>query len=524
MPGRNSVMLALIRTMFTELNARGICYCHWKSNAALDRALQGIGDLDLLVSPTDWVSFESILKGLGFVEAAPSSWQTSAKTHHHYYGMDDPTGRLVHVDACDRVVTGGTLLKNHDLPLGQMIFESLHYAGIVPVPGRAQELVALVLRKMIESASPLEHAYLLREYSEVVQELRVLADDETRAEARELVARWLPCVEGGLFERCLQALARGSLIQRWLVGCELTRIIEPFQLRRSSRAEAFRCFAFARRLLQRLGYGGQGVALGSRGVLVAFIGPEGSGKSTLVAETSRWLAQALQVHTIHAGKPAPSLVTFAVHPFLPLLRAAAPRYRTTTFDGTSSKSHRSRRGLGFTLYAVRCAALAYDRAKVLKRAGRLRRNGAIVVCDRYPLHGLPDGSQLDLSEPALQHNKVGRFFAWAERALYGRVPTPDAVIACEVPLELALQRNISRKKRGGPEPEEFVRRRHRQFSTVSLERDCSRVCTDHPLPDTLSTVRGLVWARIAGNQGAKPRFEPSPRHGAHTVVVAKGHS
>jgi len=192
------------------------------------------------------------------------------------------------------------------------------------------------------------------------------------------------------------------------------------------------------------------------------------------------------------------------------------------FDAKRSPTSESKRGLGFYLYALRCVALAYDRAKLLRTAERKRRSGAIVLCDRYPLHGtLPDGVQLDERKLARQGNHRGRAMARMERALYSRVPTPDAVIACQVSLELALQRNLTRSKRGGPEPESLVRLRHSQFSNASLELEAYRVHTDRPLPETLSTVRRLVWDCIARHQNALPLPHPG-QDVARSIPIVKG--
>jgi thymidylate kinase len=301
-------------------------------------------------------------------------------------------------------------------------------------------------------------------------------------------------------------------------------MLRPYQLRGTASAEVFRVFAFVRRLLEHAGCGVKGVALSPQGALVAFMGPEGSGKSTLVAGTGRWLGQALRVRTIHAGKPPASVVTLVTRPFLPLLRMIAPRSRTTMFDAQRSNRRPSKRGVGFCLYAVRCVALAYDRAKLLGRAERLRRKGVIVICDRYPLHGeLPDGWQLDERELAEQGNRFGSVLARMERALYSRVPTPDAVIACQVPLELALERNRTRNNRGGAEPESLVRRRHTQFSNVSLQLEAYQVRTDRPLDATLSTVRQLVWAAIVTNRtGLGSSTADHGRETARPSSVMKG--
>jgi thymidylate kinase len=90
-----------------------------------------------------------------------------------------------------------------------------------------------------------------------------------------------------------------------------------------------------------------------------------------------------------------------------------------------------------------------------------------------------------------------RQLARAERLLYERVPRPDLLIVCRVPLSEALQRNAARRKRGGPEPEAFVRHRHAQFSSGLPAEFCGHVVdTTQPVEETRRAVRHLVWETL----------------------------
>jgi thymidylate kinase len=490
-------MLELAQMLFTELNTRGVRYCHWKSNAALDQALAGAGDLDLLVDPTDWTTFEAVLADLGFLRARLESWQTRPDAHQ-YYGHDEQSGQLVHLDVYDRLVTGGTLLKNHHLPLEEMIFESRRFEGQVPVPSRGAELVLLVLRKTIESASLPEHLLLLREFSHVLGELRWLADDEAREQAHVLLRQWLPSLDPALFERCLEALGSSYAVpQRLLLGWQLTRVLRAHELQPGARAALERCARLARWMLVRMGLGARGVDLTSTGVIVALVGPEASGKSTRVAETSDWLGQVFAVQVVQPVKPPPSLLTSIPNFFLPLLRTMLPDHRTTIAEPERITDASGRCSLAFWLHRLRCVSLAYDRWLLLKKAGRLRARGGIVVCDRYPTTrlGAIDGPQLArLSVDGAVASGLVRLERW----LYEQAPRPDLLMVCSVPVAEAVRRNAHRRKPGGPEPEEFVRRRHAQFlEECSADGHGHTIDTTQPLKQTRSAIRRLVWHALA---------------------------
>jgi hypothetical protein len=144
--------LQVLLELFAAFERHQVHYCHWKSNATLDRALAGEGDLDLLVDPADWTTVRAILDEHAFLPAHLPAWQARPGAAH-YFGMDALTGRLVHLDVYLELLTGGTLLKNHRLPLEELVTGRLRRERGVPVPSRGAELLLLVLRKMLECAS-----------------------------------------------------------------------------------------------------------------------------------------------------------------------------------------------------------------------------------------------------------------------------------------------------------------------------------------------------------------------------------
>jgi len=310
-------------------------------------------------------------------------------------------------------------------------------------------------------------------------------------------------VDPGLFESCLRALgARGGVIDRLLLGRRLARDLRAYQVHTAGWATVERWTRLARWLLQRISFGTRGTARTSGGAIIAFVGPEASGKSTLVAETGGWLRQTFAVHTIHTGKPPASLVTAVPNLLAPTLRVMLPRYRTTSVEAGHLPASTGKQSVGAWLYQLRCLGLAYDRWRLLRRADRLRARGAIVVCDRYPAVqvGFVDGAQLD---EATAIGFVAPRLARLERRLYASMPIPDLLVVCCVPLAEALRRNVTRHKKGGAEAEDFVRRRHAQFSLqLPAEMRPHVIDTTQPREQTQRTVRRLVWQALLARRGA----------------------
>jgi thymidylate kinase len=235
--------------------------------------------------------------------------------------------------------------------------------------------------------------------------------------------------------------------------------------------------------------------LQSGGAVIAFVGPEATGKSTLLAATRRWLGEHFVIEQIHAGKPKSTPLTVLPNLFLPLLRNALPTYRPSNIDTRQASAEPSQKSPEVypLISAIRSVFLAYDRRALLSRAFARAANGSIVLCDRYPSmsDGAPDGPQLQQFAIDPKRYPIQYWLAHTEKHLYQEIPSPDVVISLCVPIEVALLRN---KSRGKEEPEDYVRLRHAQSSNLDFGPvQLYRINTDRPLAETVLEVKNTIW-------------------------------
>ena len=108
--------LALVGRLFQALDQQGIGYCHWKSNANLERSLRGLTDLDLLVARTDSSRFRKVLCQHDF-KPALSPPLNIYPAMEDYIGYDRETGLLVHLHIHYQLILGEMGVKNYRLPL-----------------------------------------------------------------------------------------------------------------------------------------------------------------------------------------------------------------------------------------------------------------------------------------------------------------------------------------------------------------------------------------------------------------------
>lgn len=491
-------MLKKIRTLIEELDSEGVTYCHWKSNLSLAAGLWGQTDLDLLVHREAAAAFRAVLSRLDFRQANTEEGE-SFPAMEHYFGLDEESGVLVHVHAYYRIITGESLAKNYRLPIEDMLFENRRVENGIEVPAKSAELVIFTIRMMLKHTSLVELLLLARDWSKVKQEAAWLMEGGSPDNSLRLVKKWLPSVSPALFSRCVVALRKPKPLLHRIVLGNLLRYQLRMYARHSTIKSSMTGFRkFTSMSIRRLTHTKKGMVLRSGGAVIAFVGPEATGKSTLLAEIRKWLGEYFVAEQIHAGKPRSTLLTVVPNLLLPLLRSLLPTYRSSHVEvqfAAEEISEKSQKAYPF-IFGIRSVLLAYDRRVLLTRAFGRAANGTIVLCDRYPstVSGATDSPQLSQFHVARDRSPVRYRLAQAEKDLYEEIPAPDLVISLTVPLEVAINRN---RTRGKEEPEEFVRRRHAQSSRLIFEKaPVSSVCTDQPLNQTVSDIKKVIWQAL----------------------------
>ncbi|MCA9246204.1 MAG: hypothetical protein KDA42_03785 [Planctomycetales bacterium] len=500
---------SLTERLIDALNDSGVAYCHWKSNVSLDNALAGHEDLDLLVDRPALPRVLEVLASLNFKQAVVRRGDNPAGIAH-YYGHDPELGVLRHVHLFSRVLTGESFVKGHWLPLDAMLLaDPTNYEGLRMARPEA-ELVLMLARNFIKYGSLVDIPYLMRGRSQLRREvawLRAAADlDETLA----LANHYLPTVPRSLWLACLDAVNEdASLPRRVRLAWRMRRALLCYRVR----GEGSRLWKYGRLIAERSLRAIVGRKKNKRllegGAVIALVGPEATGKSTLVAECAKWLGKTFAVRTVHAGKPPSAWLTWPVNALLPWLRRYAPTLRTNHIDG-----HLESEGLSSPpnartseirakdmFYAIRSVALAWDRRRLLLRARRAAAAGEIVICDRFPsdVIGSMDSPRLEqpfTTGPGWKHRFLAMLARW-EAGLYSQIPAPDGVIQLTVDLETAKSRNRERIK-VGKESDSYVESRHRRAGhwRRAGARNIRVVDTSGSLDTTIAQMKDVVWTML----------------------------
>ncbi|HKZ80885.1 MAG TPA: hypothetical protein VJ124_21615 [Pyrinomonadaceae bacterium] len=493
----------LVDCLVESFNREEIVYCHWKSNIDLARATAGKMDLDLLVDRKSLAPALAILSRLGF-KAAVARWGANPTSISHFYGLDPDTSELIHVHLFTRVLTGETYVKSHLFPFESMLLENVTYSDRVRVTSRPAELVLFTLRMFVKYGSLLDLVSLRRKSENLRAEVRWLQDGGDLAEALSLLREYCPVIDEHLFVTCVKTLNDDSpLIRRMMLAQQVRRRLKVYAKHTSFR----RLLAYSQVLWaevrRRLGTKQKNKVLRAGGAVVAIVGADATGKSTLVAETRRWLGGVFTIKTIHTGKPPSTLSTAPINIALALVRRLMAfrrsiRRKRQTSPGDATPPQHTFAGLSSIPYALRSVTLAWDRRQLILKARRLAGQGDIIICDRYPsrLRGAMDSPRLE--EERRPRGPVASFYnrlSRLEAQLYRQIPPPDIVLRLRVSLETAKKRNNARLEQDG---DTYLEARHQQSQNWSMPgtRSVYDIDTEQTLEETVRSVKEAIWEAL----------------------------
>lgn len=497
----DSSSLTLINRLGEQLLTNGISYCHWKSNINLKDSLEGKADLDLFVGSQSVSSLLNSISDLGF-KAARIRYgpETPGVTHH--YGLDPVTGKLVHLHLFTELVTGESFVKSHNLPFEQMLLENCRRVGQLAVLSKPAELVLFVLRTFIKYGSPLDMIRLYGNAAELQDELQWLGGDDDIGKSLALLNEYCPAVSESCFLNCVEAInGNYSFLKRIILARRVRKSLRNY----SKYNLAQRLDAYGRLLLAKfvrtLGGNRRNKTLSTGGAVIAFVGADATGKSTLVAETEHWLGKVFAVRKVHVGKPPTSMLTILFNIALPLVRRLLPQLRRSQVQVNNAESSQDEmKPISSPIYALRALSLAWDRHRLLRKVEKAKAHGEIVICDRYPseLAGAMDSPRLKerLDRSGLKITLLN-WLARKERELYNRMPPPDIAIKLTVSLAVAKQRNSERTK-GDKDTEEFIELRHRNAREWNKTgtRHSFEINTDKPLQETILNTKKAIWGSL----------------------------
>ena len=486
--------LDLVVKLCSALAVEEIDYCHWKSTTAIERSANGDNDLDLLVNRAHVQRFMEILDHLGFKSATLAS-KDKLPGVLDYYGFDCPSGRLIHVHAHFQLILGSDLSKNYRLPLEQAYLASATERAMFRIPAPEFELVIFVIRMVLKHST--WDSLLMRHGSLSLSEHGELDDLATPMNLERVSAileKHIPYLDRALFDACLRTLQPNcALGARILTGERLQKALSPCA-RYPQPVDIVRKFAHRveQSIQARIFRRNSRHYMANGGLLIAIVGGDGAGKSTVIDELYTWLAKKINVVKLHMGKPNWSWMTIAVRGTLKIgtLLGLYPFERISEQDiytvGTNSNQF-----LGYPSL-IRMVCTARDRYLTYLKARRFSSNGGLVLCDRYSLPGfmIMDGPQCSRVTKSVKCNWVINLLVKLETSYYRRIVLPDLLIVLKINPEIAVQRKVD-------ESETSVRARSQEVWELEWEGLPAHIIeADKSQAEVLAEIKSLVWSYL----------------------------
>ena len=466
--------MGFIKKVFEVLNNE-IKYCHFKSNEHLSDSFNGGTDFDLLIHQCDTYKLQISLLKLGFKrrESTPNKLYPGMED---YIGFDKESGCLYHFHIHYQLIFGKKLSKNYvfntDNKFWSLVIFNKDF-NIYILPPEI-ELLILIIRVSLKTEISFKNIAKVILYrnilpNNIINELDylfTLVNENTFKNQCSLFDINHKTIHNlyYLFKtknyRSAKLLTSKASIEKSLCGSHVYK--------KQTKNRIFK--------IRKLASVYSGSWLPSVGTSIAFIGSDGSGKSSIVKVITKWLSWKLTVQNFYMGKP--KFYPRKINILFKLISIA----RILNFHSLAVYIKEIRH-----LYNARLRFSNYNNSKTLTRSG------SIVIFDRYPLVDF-SSMETPMDGPRIKGNT---YHARKEGALYNNIKEPAIIIILEVEVKESLKR---KQNQGIVEDQDVLKNKYEAIKELIHQRhnqdNIFVVNTMKPFKEVIIEVKNIIWNRI----------------------------
>lgn len=476
-------MLALTENIFRSFNENKVIYCNWKGTSKIEEGLEGVSDIDVLMSDKDNILASQLLERAGFIKAK-TQWIYRFKGIEDWIGMDKSTGKLIHIHLHYRMIVGHPCTMEHSLPWKDEVLSSriLLPNGIYTVSPEWEMLVFLVRIGVEYPNKKIGSDGLLKDSA--LDEFHYLQGQIERVALEQIITNRFPSVASEIITITKKEILDKSDIAQLRKASSKTLRVNAisnvlYKLISSLKARVdVRMPQWMRRM-----FGVQNKkTIPSGGKVISFLGQDGSGKSTVTADIEKWLQWKLDVRRFYLGSG----------------EEFYNPWRHRLLKKLNKKTDPLSKGVRSWLYFSDLLASSKYVLKTTRAAKRYAEWGGIALLDRFPqiqYPGINDGPKIR----AELFDRVPGKLKWIAEC-YAKLEehniekavrmTPDIVIKLMLSPEESLRRKPFENK-------ELVERKHKIIENLSFDKSHVVVIdAEQNYEREIIQIKNIVWNNI----------------------------
>lgn len=391
----------LVTKMIKSLNSKKINYCHFKSNEHLDAALKADTDLDILFDFNQYKFVVEVLISLGF-KKFNSAWFVNYPFIEDFIAIND--GKIVHIHAHFKLTIGESKVKSYILPWDREVLENRIFIedfGIY-TSSPVMEMLLLIVRNSFKLPISNISYNQKRDIIDSRREFVWLKNKVSKKELIELSSKKFGSHIAEIIQKIYDENLTYSNIKNFSISTK--KYFEEYRrytYLKSWYVKIIRRFAqnfaaFNKKFLIFKNIKNHRTFI-ENGMVVALVGADGSGKSTQVKILKEKLSTKIDTRYIYLGSGNGPASWHRI--ILNLVKKI--KNKKNEIHTLPSVVQKDLKNINFSLkkvfYFIYSISLAFEKKKKLKTIFNYKKNGMIVLTDRFPQtqnYGYNDGPLL----------------------------------------------------------------------------------------------------------------------------------
>lgn len=502
----------IMNKLFNTFETKSINYLHFKSNTNLNFSFEGTGDFDILVDKNRKGEIEDSIK-----ECNGTKYN---QTFGNYPGVDNwlvfdsESGNIYHLHLHYNLITGKALLKDYILPWDKLLFETRQkdnkYSIYKTDPNL--EIILLTVRSVVKARIKDYVKSLLGSYKlhkSLQGEKKDLLEKIDQNKVKEYIRILFPkSNEEKLLKYILKPnLTSSDFLQLSLIVRKAYASTRRYSILTSNILSAYyqikkryniliSKYLAQYRIIKKTNPNG--------GAIIAFVGADGSGKSTVVKEINKWLSYKIECTKFYMGTGDGK--TTILNSIIKKIRHNNNKINHPASEPNSTENKSIKfwihpiKYIGTLLKMISILDVERNNYHKLQNIQKYKCKGGISILDRYPqieISGQNDGPKLHKYVSLLNNNFIAKYLEKKELIYLNIVKTikPDLVIRLFVNPEIA-------EKRKKDEQINIIDYRQKQTEMNKLTFQDSNIVeidTNQPYNEEILHLKRIIWKEINKN-------------------------